>query len=118
MKIYFRDELIWNNINRAATFFTRMKGLLGRRSLDPGEGLLISPCSQVHSFHMKFPIDTLFLDRQYKVLKVLTLSPGQVSPIVKGAYYVLEVTAGQAQKFGIVPEDRLIIKNDTQHGGQ
>ena len=118
MKIYFRDELIWNNIGSAATFFTRMKGLLGRISLDPGEGLLISPCRQVHCFHMKFPIDTLFLDRQYKVLKILTLNPGQISPVVKDAYYVLEVTAGQAQKFGIVPEDRLIIENEKQHGGQ
>ena len=118
MNIYFHDELIWNRIGSAATFFTRMKGLLGRRSLDPDEGLLIWPCRQVHCFHMKFPIDVLFLDRHYKVLRILTMAPGQISPTVKDAYYVLEVTAGQAHKFGIVPEDRLIIDNGTQQGGE
>jgi len=110
VKIYCRDKMIWSRIVPAATFLTRMKGLLGRKSLDPDEGLLISPCRQVHGFHMRFPLDILFLDRQFKVLKVICLNPGQISPVVKNAYYVLEVTAGQAEAFSISEDDQLSTK--------
>jgi len=44
--------------------FTRIKGLLGRKSLAMDEGLLITPCPSVHMIGMKFAIDVLFLTRE------------------------------------------------------
>jgi len=41
----------------ACTWWRRLVGLLGRRCLDPDEGLLIAPCSAVHTFFMRFPLD-------------------------------------------------------------
>ena len=54
----------------ANTFRTRLFGLLGRKGLKQGSGLLIRPSSGVHTFGMSFPIDIVSLDRDYRVLGV------------------------------------------------
>ncbi len=38
----------------------RMKGLLGRRELPDGEGILLRPCASIHMFFMRFAIDAVF----------------------------------------------------------
>src|SRR5580658_6350501 len=48
----------------------RMKGLLGRDGLAPGEGLWIKPCEAVHTFGMRFAIDLVYLDRKKRIRKV------------------------------------------------
>jgi uncharacterized membrane protein (UPF0127 family) len=55
----------------ARTFFERAKGLIGTKSLMPGEGLLILRCNSIHTFFMSFPIDAAFLDRNDNVVKVV-----------------------------------------------
>ena len=42
----------------ATTFFQRARGLIGRRGLEPGTGLLILHCNAIHTFFMRFPIPT------------------------------------------------------------
>ena len=37
--------------------------MLGRPAPRPGEGLLLTPCSSVHMYGMRFPLDVAFLDR-------------------------------------------------------
>jgi len=59
------------------------------------EGLLIRPCNSIHMFFMRFPIDVLFLDRDFNVIKLIRdLAPGKVVGTVKGAWQVAEVVAG------------------------
>ena len=53
----------------AHTFFARAKGLIGRRSLAPGEGLLIEKCNAIHTMFMRFPICAAFLDVNGNVVK-------------------------------------------------
>jgi uncharacterized protein len=88
--------------DRAAAVFghlDRMRGLLGRRSMPIGEALLILPCKAVHSWFMAFPIDVVFLDRDYRVVHVISnLAPFRMSPVVTAAYSVLELPAGTAAK--------------------
>ena len=50
----------------AATPLRRMKGLLGRKDLPPGEGVLLRPASSIHMLFMRFPIDAVFLDRELR----------------------------------------------------
>jgi uncharacterized membrane protein (UPF0127 family) len=111
-KIYCRDRLLWDRVSEAAHPFARFLGLMGRRSLSSGEGLMIVPCAQVHMFHMKFPLDVLFLSMQMQVLRIVTLSPGRISPWVKDAVCVLEVKAGTAQQWGVLPGDTLMIEHE------
>ena len=42
--------------------FTRLRGLLGRRGLGAGEGLLLRPSPSIHTWFMRFAIDVVFLD--------------------------------------------------------
>ena len=55
----------------ARTMFARMKGLIGTKSLPPGEGLLILHCNSIHTFFMSFAIDATFLDRDDRVVKIV-----------------------------------------------
>ena len=89
---------------------SRSRGLLGRKSLEPGEGLWIVPCPMVHTFFMKFSIDALFLDRELGVVRVLEdLKPWRLSPWVFRARSVLEL-AGGSLKGSVQVGDRLEIK--------
>lgn len=45
----------------AERFFERLRGLLGRRGMEPGEGLLIRECNNIHMWFMQFPIDVVFV---------------------------------------------------------
>lgn len=78
----------------ADTLIKRMKGLLGKKELPWGSGLLILPCRSIHMIGMQFPIDAIYLDRDGIVLKVsANLQPGQIDKPVPKAYAVLEVPA-------------------------
>jgi len=62
---------IAERVEVASNPWSRFWGLMGRRGLDPGHGLLIKPCSSIHMFFMRFPIDVVFLDRDNVVVKVV-----------------------------------------------
>ena len=52
----------------ATSFAARSQGLLGRSGLKPDTGLLIDPCSSIHMWFMRFPIDVVFLDKKNRVV--------------------------------------------------
>jgi uncharacterized membrane protein (UPF0127 family) len=88
--------------------FVRMKGLLGRSSLDADEGMLFRPAGSIHMFFMRFPIDAVFCDRELRVLDVeRNLQPGKTAGR-KGAKVVVELAAGAAA--GIEPGDQLVLE--------
>jgi uncharacterized protein len=85
----------------------RMRGLLGRRSLDAGEGLLLRPAGSIHTLFMRFPIDAVFLDRERRVVKVVPgLRPWRTAA-GHGARSVLELPAGQARERAVREGDVL-----------
>jgi uncharacterized membrane protein (UPF0127 family) len=97
MKAFDRTsgKVLAPNLAVADTFFTRLKGLLGKQELPPGEGLWIKPCNSVHTFGMKFPIDIVFLDKKMRVVALAkTLRPNRVSHLYSEACSVLELPAG------------------------
>jgi uncharacterized membrane protein (UPF0127 family)/Flp pilus assembly protein protease CpaA len=88
----------------------RMRGLLGRRSLNTDEGLLLRPAGSVHTAFMRFPIDVVFMDAELEVLDVRAgLAPWRMAGR-RGAKAVLELSAGQAARRGIVPGARLALE--------
>jgi uncharacterized membrane protein (UPF0127 family) len=91
----------------ADTPLMRLRGLLGRSGLEPGEGLLIRPASSVHMFFMRFAIDVVFLDREMTVRKVVeVLRPWRVAGC-RGAKAALELPAGEAARRAIALGERL-----------
>ena len=90
----------------------RMRGLLGRKTLDAGHGLLIRPAPAIHTWFMRFAIDAVFLDRELSVLSVRRdLRPWRMA-VQRGARSVLELPAGEAERRGIEPGDRLEVSLD------
>jgi len=91
-----KETEILNKVESAETFLTRLKGLLGRASLEQGSGIVIDPCNSVHCFFMRFPIDVAFVDKDNKVLNVISnMKPWSISPIVLKSKYVIESNAGE-----------------------
>ncbi len=95
-----RDDgtVVCQSCRSAATFFSRLRGLLGRRDLDEGEGLLIRPTSSIHTFFMRFTLDVAFLDRDGRVVKLVPgLRPWRMS-FARGARSALELSAGEIER--------------------
>jgi uncharacterized protein len=92
----------------ADTALARMRGLLGRRDLPSGEGVLLKPASSVHMAFMRFPIDAVFLDRDLRVVRIASdLKPWRAAGS-RGAKAVLEIPAGEAGRRGLSVGDRLV----------
>src|SRR5690242_19730665 len=91
----------------ASTPFARMKGLLGRESLDADEGILLRPAGSIHMFFMRFAIDAIFCTRDLEVIDVVRdLRPWKTAGR-RGAKVVIEVAAGAAA--GVAAGDRLVL---------
>jgi uncharacterized membrane protein (UPF0127 family) len=91
--------------------FGRMRGLLGRDGLEPGEGMLIDRAGSVHMFFMRFPIDVVFVDRDWRVVGVRhELRPWRVAG-ARGAVAALELPAGAAAEAGIEEGDVLALED-------
>jgi len=90
----------------------RMRGLLGRNSLDPGEGMLINPAPSVMTFFMRFPIDVVFIDRAQTIVKVVdSLAPWKTAGARKAAA-ALELPAGTAAALNLEPGMSLVLADD------
>ena len=90
----------------AARPLRRMLGLLGRRSLPEGEGILLRPAASIHTFFMRL-IDAVFLDRGSAVVAIeRDLRPWRVASC-RGAHSVLELPAGEAARRRLQPGERL-----------
>ena len=61
LTLFHHGRVVIPRIARADSFRARFMGLMGRRSIDPDEGLFIPRTSSIHMFFMRTPIDCVFL---------------------------------------------------------
>src|SRR5439155_8662999 len=95
----------------AHTAWTRLQGLLGTKRLDPGDGLWLRPCRQIHMFGMRYAVDAVFLDERRRVVLALSgLAPWRVSPRVPDAESVLELPAGTVVRAGLAEGAQVVIE--------
>jgi hypothetical protein len=103
-----KGELICAHCAFSSSLWFRMRGLLGRMELGLDEGIWLKPCNSIHMFFMHFPIDAMFQDREWRVVRIEdSIQPWRCSPIVWNAHSVLEMAAGTRRRMGINPGDRL-----------
>jgi uncharacterized protein len=89
--------------------FGRMRGLLGRRGLEAGGGMLLAPAPSVMTFFMRFSIDVVFLDREHRIVGIShTLRPWRLAG-ARHAHAALELPAGRAAACGLQKGDVLDI---------
>ncbi len=99
--------MLASRVRLAGTSRERRRGLLGETAFDNISGLWIVPCEAVHTFGMKMPIDSIFLDKRLCVKSLRTnLKPGRVA-ICLSAHSVLELPAGTVTSSGTAVGDRL-----------
>ncbi len=93
----------------------RLRGLLGRRGLPSGEGLLLRRCASVHTCFLGFPIDVVLLEGDDRVVAVVEwLAPWRLAGR-RGSKAVLELAAGEARRRAISPGDRLTVMPAVQN---
>lgn len=95
-------QTIAESIESANTFFKRLKGLMFRQQLTNGCGLYLHPCKSIHTFFMKFPIDVLYIDKNWNVVGLEEqLKPGTIGKKFLGSASVIELESGSIKKNGI-----------------
>lgn len=88
----------------------RRKGLLGRAGLEPGEALILAPCSSVHTAFMRFPIDVAFVDREGRIVKIASgVRPWRIRAAWR-AFATVELTAGALRRLPCAPGDVLELR--------
>lgn len=93
----------------ATTFWARLKGLMGQTEFEP---LLIPHCRAVHTFGMLAPLDLMWLDKDYKLIRCDQNVPPKTWRYCRQAVAVLECPAGTgsawAQKKFVKPESQAV----------
>lgn len=103
-----RGDTICGRCMLADRPWSRLRGLLGRGGLAADEGLLLRPVNAIHTMFMRFPIDVVFLDRDYVVVKVVRgVRPWRFAG-ARGARAVLELAAGAADRKRLTVGERLV----------
>ncbi len=91
----------------AESFFDRLRGLIGRKGLAQGEGMLFLKCNSIHTWMMSFSIDVVFLntisDSKYEVVSVVkSVRPWKLFPVTNlRANHVLELGEGSIERIGL-----------------
>lgn len=82
-----RSTVLAERVEVGTSIWAKFWGLMGRRSLPPGDGLWLAHENGIHMFFMRFPIDAIFVGR----------------PSVDGSRPVLSLHRGLKPWTGIVP---------------
>lgn len=100
-------------VTAAVHFFSRLIGLQHTSQIDSNTAFLIKPCSGVHTFGMKYPIDVVFVDKKGKVVKIhKDLLPNRITGLNASACCVLEFPNGVIGNNDIRLGDHLKILPD------
>ena len=104
------DRQLASEVRVARSLWARFWGLMGRRSLHEAHGVLLTPCTSVHTFFMRFPIDVVFLDGNGRVVKIIpSMKPWRTALGGRGARSALELEAGAAEANGLEPGDVIAL---------
>jgi uncharacterized protein len=113
-----RRTVLADRIEVGASLWSKFLGLMGRRSLAPGDGLWLPGENGIHMFFMRFPIDAVFVGNGRResggggsgaraVVSVhRNLRPWTgIVPLVRGADGVIELPVGTIDATGTEPGD-------------
>jgi len=93
----------------ADSWWRRARGLLGRKPLEPEQGLLLMECASVHTAGMGYAIDIAFLDADGQVVgSISRLGPWRIGVGGPKAVHTLELSAGRLDETGTTTGDRLM----------
>ena len=104
-----RGSVLATHVEPAFDSKTRRRGLLGRDSVPENYALIIAPCSGVHTFSMRFPIDAVFVSRDGTVVKTCReVKPWRIAGAFR-AFAVIEAAAGFIDRTETEPGDVMAL---------
>ena len=86
----------------------RRRGLLGRDGIDGA--MVLAPARSVHTIGMRFPIDVAHLDADGRVLRIASMKPNRVGPVVWRSRSVIECEEGSFDRWGVRVGDTLEVR--------
>ncbi|MGC8668405.1 MAG: DUF192 domain-containing protein [Chthonomonadales bacterium] len=93
----------------AGSLGARIKGLIGRTRLEPGEALWLEPCNGIHTFGMRFPLDVLTLDRTLRIVRLYrAVQPNRILLPARGGYITIEAPIGTIERCGLREGDLVV----------
>lgn len=102
-----RGNVLCESVELAESFWARFHGLMCRRSLESGSGMLIEGDGSIHSAFMRFDFDAVFMNSDRIVVKLCDgVRPWRVR-VAKGARAVLELPSGEIERRGVQLGDQL-----------
>ena len=108
------DQVLANNVIILHSFFSRVKGLMGKKDLPPSTAFWILPCiGGIHTLFMRFPIDVIFVNYSLKITAVFTnIAPWKtvVHPgLFSKTYSVFELKSPALEKIQLQKGDQLYV---------
>jgi uncharacterized membrane protein (UPF0127 family) len=103
-----RDGEVLAAAEVARTRGERTRGLLGRDGFTGA--FLFRKCRQVHTVGMRFAIDVAFCKADGQVIRISTLKPWRLSPIVWRSTLVIEAEAGAFERWSLRVGDQVEVK--------
>jgi uncharacterized membrane protein (UPF0127 family) len=100
-------RVVADSVVVADSTMRRLRGLLGKRDLPAGHGVLLRPAWSIHTAFMRFPIDVVFLDADQVVVKIVPSLPAFRTASCRGAREVVELRSGECEKRGLSLGDRV-----------
>ena len=103
-----RDTVLAPHARLASSYVDRFFGLMGRKRIEDGGGLLLTKSGSIHSMFMRFRFDAIFVDRENRVTKVVpSMRQWWIAFGGRGAKDTIELTAGAAERTGTVAGDQI-----------
>lgn len=108
-----KDEWLADRVMLANTWWTRLRGMMGRPEPDDRSGMLLDPCRSVHMYWMKYPLDVAFLAPDGRVVATYHgLAPSRRSKWHADADRALELQAGRLTATRTEVGDRLELRRN------
>jgi uncharacterized protein len=97
----FADLPVGVRLYEARGVSARLLGFARLRSIDPNDALLLRRCRSIHTFGMRFPLDIVFVDRDWCVVRLARdVGPGRFISCRRAAA-VIEVRAGEGDRLRV-----------------
>ena len=94
MKISYKEKVIADHVLLADNFWERLVGYMFR-SKPHYSGIMFKPAISIHTFFMGFSLDVIFMDREFKILRIYrNLRPWRHTWFYFKSRYTLEIPAG------------------------
>ena len=110
MRLYRGKKALFNDVTVAASFKSRLLGLLGRDKIAPGFAMYFPGCNSIHTFFMKIPIDVIMTDDKGLVMRVYDRLEPWKTAFCGNAKNTMETGSGEAKRLGIRKGDRLVMR--------